>query len=118
VSKIVIGALTAAVWFALSYVAARAESIAGQVCDQVEYGSTDPGLSEERRFTVRASRLCDELNGGRGHVLVAYARIRQKRVRAIFSKEPQLSVRLVSTLSSEKAGISISKCSPSALTMP
>jgi hypothetical protein len=46
VSKIVIGALTAAVWFALSYVAARAESIAGQVCDQVEYGSTDAGLSE------------------------------------------------------------------------
>jgi hypothetical protein len=44
-----------------------------------------PGApSPEKRFTGRVSYLCDELNGGRGHVLVAYARIRLKRVRAIF----------------------------------
>ena len=40
VSKIVIGALTAAVWFALVYVA-RAESVGGQVSDQGTYISQD-----------------------------------------------------------------------------
>ena len=39
-SKIVIGALTAAVWFALVYVA-RAESVGGQVSDQGTYISQD-----------------------------------------------------------------------------
>ncbi|MGA8616060.1 MAG: hypothetical protein WB760_31105 [Xanthobacteraceae bacterium] len=42
-SKIVIGALTAAVWFALSYVAARAESVGGQVSDQAIWVSMDVG---------------------------------------------------------------------------
>jgi hypothetical protein len=46
VSKIVIGALTAAVWFALSYVAARAESVAGQVCDHAKYVSIDAGRAD------------------------------------------------------------------------
>ncbi len=44
-----------------------------------------PGVPTlERQFTGRVPPLCAELNGGRGHVLVAYARIRLKRVRAIF----------------------------------
>jgi hypothetical protein len=46
VSKIVIGALTAAVWFALSYAAARAESIGGQVFDHETYVSMDAGHSD------------------------------------------------------------------------
>jgi hypothetical protein len=46
VSKIVIGALTAAAWFALSYVAARADSVAGQVCDHAKYVSSDAGRAD------------------------------------------------------------------------
>jgi hypothetical protein len=46
VSKIVIGALTAAAWFALSYAAARAESVGGQVFDHETYVSMDAGYSD------------------------------------------------------------------------
>ena len=45
-SRIVIGALTAAAWFALSYVAARAESVGGQVFDHEIYVSMDAGHSD------------------------------------------------------------------------
>ena len=45
-SKIVIGALTAAAWFALSYVAARAESVGGQLFDRETYVSMDVGHSD------------------------------------------------------------------------
>jgi hypothetical protein len=48
VSKIVIGALTAAAWFALSYVAARAESVGGQVCHQAIYVSANAGSAESK----------------------------------------------------------------------
>jgi hypothetical protein len=48
VSKIVIGALTAAAWFALSYVAARAECVAGQICDQPKCFCADTGRANPR----------------------------------------------------------------------
>lgn len=44
-SKIVVGALTAAVWFALSYVAARADSVA-QICHHTKYVSADAGRTD------------------------------------------------------------------------
>jgi len=58
VSKIVIGALTAAVWFALVYVA-RAESVGGQVSDQGTYisqGVAHPASGEVHRLGVTLAR--------------------------------------------------------------
>jgi hypothetical protein len=46
VSKIVIGALTAAAWFALPYVAARADGVAAQVYEHAKYVSIDAGRAD------------------------------------------------------------------------
>jgi hypothetical protein len=54
------------------------------VTTQNTFPLTPGAPTPEKRFTGRASYLRDELNGGSGHALVAYARIRLKRVRAIF----------------------------------